>query len=113
MVLFALEWCEFCWALRKFFARLGIPYRSVDLNSVALQQGDLGGDLRAVLLRRTGEPTIPQVFVGGSHVGGCTATFDAYADGSLARLLDRAGVPTPASGSTPPACCRSGCTRVR
>ena len=47
VVLFALEWCEFCWALRKFFARLGIPYRSVDLNSVAMQEGDLGGELRA------------------------------------------------------------------
>ena len=93
VVMFALEWCEFCWALRKFFARLGIPWRSVDLDSVVLQEGDLGGDLRAALLRRTGEPTIPQVFVGGTHVGGCTATFDAYADGSLLRLLDRAGVP--------------------
>jgi cysteine synthase A len=93
VVMFALEWCEFCWALRKFLAGLGIPYRSVDLDSVEFQQGDLGGDLRAVLRQRTGEPTIPQVFVGGTHVGGCTATFDAYADGSLLRLLDRSGIP--------------------
>ena len=26
---FSLEWCEFSWAVRKLFARLGIPYRSV------------------------------------------------------------------------------------
>jgi cysteine synthase len=93
VVLFALEWCEFCWAMRNFFRGLGIPFRSVDLDSVELQRDDLGGELRAVLLRRTGEPTIPQLFVGGEHVGGCTATFDAYADGSLERLLDRHGVP--------------------
>ena len=93
VVLFALEWCEFCWALRKFFQARGIPYRSVDLDSVAMQAGDLGGALRPVLLARTGEPTIPQLFVGGTHVGGCTATFAAHADGSLDRLLDRHGVP--------------------
>ena len=93
VVLFALEWCEFCWALRKFLAARGIPFRSVDLDSVAMQQGDLGGALRPVLLARTGEPTIPQLFVGGNHVGGCTATFAAHADGSLDRLLERHGVP--------------------
>ncbi len=45
VALFALEWCEFCWALRRFFAEAGIPYRSIDLDSVAYQQGDLGGEI--------------------------------------------------------------------
>lgn len=84
--------CEFCWALRRFFQCLGIPYRSVDLDSVELQRDDFGGDLRAVLLQKTGEPTIPQVFVGGTHVGGCTSTFEAYRSGTLASLLERPGV---------------------
>src|SRR6185503_4248799 len=38
VVLFALEWCEFCWAVRKMFARYKIPYRSIDLDSVEYQQ---------------------------------------------------------------------------
>ena len=37
VVLFALEWCEFCWSVRKLFAKLGIEYRSVDLDSLAYQ----------------------------------------------------------------------------
>ncbi|MFO1142466.1 MAG: glutaredoxin [Amaricoccus sp.] len=93
VVLFALEWCEFSWAIRNFFHRRNIPFRSVDLDSVEMQEGDLGGALRPVLLARTGEPTIPQVFIGGTHVGGCTATFAAQSDGSLDRLLDRHRVP--------------------
>lgn len=92
VVLFALEWCEFSWSLRRFFEARGIPYRSIDLDSAAMQAGDLGGALRLVLQARTGEPTIPQLFVGGTHVGGCTATFAAHADGSLDRLLARHGV---------------------
>jgi cysteine synthase A len=93
VVLFALEWCEFCWALRKFLRARGIPFRSIDLDSVAIQAGELGTALRPVLLARTGEPTIPQLFVGGTWVGGCTATFAADADGSLVGLLARHGVP--------------------
>jgi len=87
VVLFALEWCEFCWAVRKFFASRNIPFKSVDLDSVAWQKDNMGGDLRVALLARTGQPTIPQVFIGGKHVGGCTETFDYFREGRLQPML--------------------------
>ena len=87
VVLFSLEWCEFCWSVRKMFARVGIKYRSVDLDSVEYQAGDRGGKIRAVLAQRTGAVTIPQVFVGGAHVGGCTDLFNAWRDGSMQKRL--------------------------
>ncbi|MCI5075900.1 MAG: hypothetical protein MRY80_12785 [Oricola sp.] len=86
--MFALEWCEFCWALRKFFASRNIPYKSVDLDSVAWQKDNMGGDLRVALHARTGLPTIPQVFIGGKHVGGCTETFDYFREGRLQSMLE-------------------------
>jgi cysteine synthase A len=88
VVLFALEWCEFCWSVRKLFSRLGIEYTSVDLDSVRYQDNDRGGKIRAVLAERTGAKTIPQVYVAGEHIGGCTETFDSWRDGSMQRLLD-------------------------
>jgi cysteine synthase A len=90
--MFALEWCEFCWSARKLFAELGIDYCSIDLDSVAYQQDDRGGKIRAVLAERTGAATIPQIFVGGEHVGGCTELFDAYGDGTLLHRLDEIGI---------------------
>ena len=92
LVLFALEWCEFCWSLRKLFARCSIPYRSVDLDSTAYQRDDRGGQIRAVLTARTGSKTIPQVFVGGEFIGGCTETLDMFKDGRLQALLNANGV---------------------
>ena len=92
VVMFALEWCEFCWAVRKLFARLGVSYRSVDIDSAALQQGDMGTRIRAVLKQRTGSPTIPQIYIGGSLVGGCTDLFDAMRAGRLRKMLDDAAV---------------------
>jgi cysteine synthase A len=92
LVLFALEWCEFCWSLRKLFAKYAIPYRSVDLDSTAYQRDDRGGQIRAVLRARTGSKTIPQVFVGGQYIGGCTDTLEMFKDGRLQRLLDQHGI---------------------
>jgi cysteine synthase A len=91
VVLFALEWCEFCWSLRRLFARLGIPFRSIDLDSVDFQRDDLGGRIRTALAARTGVKTIPQLFVGGGFVGGCTDTLDAWRNGRLQDMLEKAG----------------------
>jgi cysteine synthase A len=87
VVLFALEWCEFCWSVRKLFGRLGVQYRSVDLDSVEYQENDHGGKIRTILADRIGSPTIPQIFIGGRHIGGATELFDAMRDGSMQKLF--------------------------
>ena len=92
VVLFALEWCEFCWSVRRMFAGLGVAYRSVDLDSVEYQVGNRGGEIRAALMARTSVATIPQIFVGGEFMGGCTDLFDAHKSGKLQQLLDKNGV---------------------
>ena len=92
VVMFALEWCEFCWSVRKLFARLGVDYESIDLDSVAYQDGDRGGKIRAVLKERTGSPTIPQIFIGGEHIGGATELFDELREGHLQGRLDKLGL---------------------
>ena len=48
--------------------------------------------LRAALNARTGMQTIPQIFVGGELIGGCTELFDAFNAGRLQQLLGRSGV---------------------
>jgi cysteine synthase A len=92
VVMFALEWCEFCWSVRKLFKEFNIPYRSVDLDSVEYQKDNWGGQIRNVLKARTKSPTIPQIFVGNQHIGGCTDTFDAFNDGRLQKLLNDSGI---------------------
>jgi cysteine synthase A len=92
VVLFALEWCEFCWAVRKLFRACDVKYESVDLDAGDYTREAWGDRIRAALRRRIGTHTLPQVFVGGEHVGGCTETLDAAADGRLAELLTRHGV---------------------
>lgn len=87
VVIFSLEWCEFSWSVRKLFKRLGVNYHSVDLDSVDFQENNRGGKIREVLKHLTASRTIPQVFIGGQHVGGATELFDAMRDGSMQMLF--------------------------
>jgi cysteine synthase A len=38
VVMFALEWCKFCWSVRKLFKAYDIPFRSVDLDTAEYQR---------------------------------------------------------------------------
>ena len=92
VVMFALEWCEFCWAVRKLFARFKVPYRSIDLDSVAYQKNDRGAAIRGALAARTSAVTIPQIFIGGELIGGATEVIAAWKQGRAQELLKKAGV---------------------
>jgi cysteine synthase A len=92
VVLFALEWCEFCWSVRRLFAKQGIRYRSVDLDSVEYQPDNRGGQIRAALTAKTSVSTIPQIFIGGTFIGGCTDVLDACKSGRLQATLEKNGI---------------------
>lgn len=92
VVMFAHEWCEFCWSVRKLLKAHAIPYRSLDLDSVAFQADDWGGRVRRALGARVGSPTIPQVFVGGELIGGSVDVIDGAKSGALQQRLRDAGV---------------------
>ena len=92
VVMFALAWCEFCWSARKLFAAAGVAVHAVELDAPAWQTDDLGGRVRQALNARTGWVTIPQIFIGGAFIGGCTDLMDAFASGALQRQLAAAGL---------------------
>jgi cysteine synthase A len=92
VVMFAYEWCEFCNPVRQVFSKYGIPYTSIDLDSVAYQHGNRGGKIFEVLKQRTGSVTLPQIFIGGEFEGGCTDVFDSLKSGQLHTRLQKHGI---------------------
>ena len=92
VTMFALEWCEFCWSVRRMFAKHGIQYRSVDLDSVDTRRITAAARSARHSPARTTFGTIPQIFVGGQFLGGCTDVFDAYKKGHFQELLDKNSV---------------------
>jgi len=83
IILFANEWCEFSDSVRKAFAAYAIPYTGIDLDSTEHRIDDLGNKMYDVIKQKSGSYTIPQIFIDGIFVGGCTEVFDEIKSGQL------------------------------
>lgn len=92
VVIFAMEWCEFCWATERLCKSLELDYHLVKVDSAALQSDGTGNQIRKQLKAVTGIPTIPQIFVGGEYIGGNSEILNAYLDGSLQDKLNELGL---------------------
>src|SRR5690606_35802267 len=92
VVAFTLAWCEFSWSLRRLFERIGLPFRVAELDAPPLRAAGLDLQLRALLHIPTGQPTLPQVFVGGRYLGGCTETMAVFRQFLLEAAAELRGV---------------------
>ena len=70
IVMFGMEWCEFCWSVRKMLDKYEIPFISVDIDSVKYDKDNVGQKIREVIRDKTTWNTFPQIFIGGQHIGG-------------------------------------------
>lgn len=72
--------CGYCAAAKSLLMRKGVPYTEIDVSR------DPG--LRLLMAERAGgRRTVPQIFIGGSHVGGCDDLYALEGEGRLALLL--------------------------
>lgn len=79
VTLYTTPICPYCVVAKRLLERKGIAYREVDVL-------DPGG--RAEMLSRSGgRRTVPQIFVGGTHVGGCDELYALERSGGLDPLL--------------------------
>jgi len=93
VVMYALEWCEFCWSVRKIFDKYNISFQSIDLDSVEYAENDRGAKIRNYLDKTNSWETLPQIYIGGEFIGGCTDLFDKCIDKSLQAMLDKYEIP--------------------
>ena len=74
VTIYTTAWCPYCSAAKGLLAKKGVAFQEIDVERAA-------GARAAMVERANGRTSVPQIFVGATHVGGCD---DLYA-------LDRAG----------------------
>ena len=80
VTVYTSDYCGYCTAAKRFLAERGVDFEEVDLS------GDDAG--RQALHMRTGRTSVPQIFVGETHVGGFTDMVALDRAGGLQPLLD-------------------------
>lgn len=71
--------CPYCIRAAALLAQKGV--RAEEYNV------DRGGPLKEEMVQRSGRMTVPQIFIGGEHVGGCDDLFTLERQGRLDQLL--------------------------
>ena len=74
--------CPFC---RQAASLLAKKEAEVEIRSV---DGDM--EVRQEMMNRSGRHTVPQIFIGEHHVGGCDDLYELEAMGELDELLSAA-----------------------
>ncbi|KAK3035345.1 hypothetical protein RJ639_034053 [Escallonia herrerae] len=86
VVVFSKTYCGYCERVKQLFSQLGASYKVIELN----EEGD-GSEMQAALAQWTGQSTVPNVFIGGKHVGGSDAVLEKHREGKLVPMLIDAG----------------------
>jgi glutaredoxin 3 len=79
--MYATGWCGFCERARALLKSKNVPFEEIDV--------DARPEARAEMMARSGRRTVPQIFIGETHVGGSDDLQDLEASGGLDSLLNQ------------------------
>jgi glutaredoxin 3 len=80
--IYTRDYCYYCQAAKELLNRKAVPFSEINTTGRP--------DLRFEMVNRAnGRTTVPQIFIGAVHVGGCDDLLALEASGRLDQLLTR------------------------
>ncbi len=73
--------CPFCTRAKRLLKDKAVPYTEIDLMQEPLRR-------REMIEKAGGRTSVPQIFIGETHVGGCDELYALEAAGKLDPLLE-------------------------
>jgi glutaredoxin 3 len=83
IVMYSTAWCGYCQRARNLLERKGAAFREIKVDEVP-------GEREVMLQKSNGRRTVPQIFIGSTHVGGCDDLIALDQRGGLLPLLSGA-----------------------
>jgi glutaredoxin 3 len=80
VVVYSTGWCPYCTRARQLLVNKGVEFEEIDV--------DARPEARTEMTARSGRTSVPQIFVGATHVGGCDDLHALEASGRLDTLLN-------------------------
>lgn len=77
--LYTTRFCSYCIRAKRLLEQKGVDYREIPV--------DGNPALRLEMINACGRRTVPQIWVAGRHVGGCSELFALERSGQLDALL--------------------------
>jgi glutaredoxin 3 len=80
VVMYLTDWCPYCARARGLLESKSVAYETINI--------DERPEARAEMMARSGRRSVPQIFIGDTHVGGCDDLYALDAAGGLDPLLN-------------------------
>ena len=81
VTIYTKDWCPYCRSALELLNKKGVKYEQIDVGE--------GGEKQAAMAKRAnGRSTVPQIFIGETHVGGCDDLYALDNAGKLDPLLN-------------------------
>lgn len=77
--IYSSQWCPFCVRAKMLLDSKQVEYTEIDVDQQPQQ--------RALMTQRTQRTSVPQIFIGSTHVGGCDELYALERQGQLDALL--------------------------
>jgi len=78
--IYTRRFCYYCDAAKELLRRKGVAFTEIDVTGAPERR-------REMMERAKGRMTVPQIFIGSTHVGGCDDLYALDAAGELDALL--------------------------
>ncbi|PWN48493.1 putative GRX1-glutaredoxin [Violaceomyces palustris] len=85
VTIFSKTYCPYCTKAKGVIGSLGLDSSKVGL--IELDTREDGGEIQSYLAEKTGQRTVPNIFINGNHLGGCDDILKAQASGNLQKLI--------------------------
>ena len=80
ITIYTKSWCPYCSAAKKLLSDKGVDFTEIDIEKKP--------EARAEMIQKAkGRSTVPQIFIGEKHVGGCDDLYALDDRGQLEPLL--------------------------
>jgi glutaredoxin 3 len=76
------DWCPYCRRARGLLTQKNVIFNEINVEDDA--------KFREEMIARSNQRTVPQIFIGDKHVGGCDDLFELDRSGELDRLIQGA-----------------------
>lgn len=79
VVIYSSDWCPYCIRAKQLLAHKGVAFEEIKVDGQP--------QLRAEMTRKAQRTSVPQIWIGDRHVGGCDDLYALERAGKLDALL--------------------------
>jgi glutaredoxin 3 len=80
ITIYTTRTCSFCYAAKSLLSKKGLSYDEIDVSADPAAR-------QRMMLRTNGRRSVPQIFIGETHVGGSEDLYELERRGGLDQLL--------------------------